>query len=209
MKTTGRGNVADGSKAKQGETAALITRHFTEGVHPFENVQWELRDAVIGKADNPVFEQRGIEFPADWSQNATNIVAQKYFRGKKDSPERERSVKQMIGRVADTITQWGRDGGYFPTEDEAEAFNHELTYLLVTQRMAFNSPVWFNCGHEDKPQCSACFILSVDDSMGDILNWITEEGLIFKGGSGSGVNLSRVRSSQEQLSKGGTASGPV
>ena len=209
MKTTGRGNVADGSKATKGEAAALIARHFTDGVHPFENVQWETRDAVIGKADNPVFEQRGLEFPADWSQNATNIVAQKYFRGKMNSPERERSVKQMIGRVADTITQWGRDGGYFLTEDEATSFNHELTYLLVTQRMAFNSPVWFNCGHEDKPQCSACFILSVDDSMGDILNWITEEGLIFKGGSGSGVNLSRVRSSKEQLSKGGTASGPV
>jgi ribonucleoside-diphosphate reductase alpha chain len=204
----GRGTVAEGSK-QGSETATLVRRHFTDGVHPFENVRWETRDAVIGNPDKPVFEQRGLEFPADWSQNATNIVAQKYFRGKMGSPERERSVKQMVGRVADTITRWGLEGGYFATQEEADTFNHELSYLLVTQRMAFNSPVWFNCGHEDKPQCSACFILSVDDSMGDILNWITEEGLIFKGGSGSGVNLSRVRSSAEQLSKGGTASGPV
>ena len=209
MKTTGRGDVAEGSKAKQSGASTLIERHFTEGVHPFEQVQWELRDAVIGNPKDPVFEQRGLEFPADWSQNATNIVAQKYFRGKMGSPERERSVKQMVGRVADTITRWGLEGGYFATEEEAETFNHELSYLLVTQRMAFNSPVWFNCGHEDKPQCSACFILSVDDSMDDILEWIREEGLIFKGGSGSGVNLSKIRSSAEQLSKGGHASGPV
>ena len=209
MKTTGRGNVAEGSKAKGTGAAALIERKFTDGTHPFENVQWELRDAVIGNPKDPVFEQRGLEFPADWSQNATNIVAQKYFRGKMGSPERESSVKQMVGRVANTITQWGLDGGYFLSDEEAEAFNHELTYLLVTQRMAFNSPVWFNCGHEDKPQCSACFILSVDDSMDDILEWIREEGLIFKGGSGSGVNLSKIRSSAEQLSKGGHASGPV
>jgi ribonucleoside-diphosphate reductase alpha chain len=209
MKTTGRNKVSEGAEMTNTEAAALITRHFTSGVHPFEQVQWELRDSVLGNPEKPVFEQRGVEFPADWSQNATNIVTQKYFRGKMGSPEREASVKTMIGRVADTITRWGREGGYFTTDEEAETFNHELSYLLVTQRMAFNSPVWFNCGHEDKPQCSACFILAVDDTMDDILNWIREEGLIFKGGSGSGVNLSRVRSSAEQLSKGGTASGPV
>jgi len=201
-------NAKNQGKAATG-AAVLIERHFTDGAHPFEHVQWEQRDAVLGNPAKPVFEQRGLEFPADWSQNATNIVAQKYFRGKMGSPERERSVKQMIGRVADTITGWGLEGGYFLNEEEATVFNHELSYLLVTQRMAFNSPVWFNCGHEDTPQCSACFILSVDDSMEDILSWIGEEGLIFKGGSGSGVNLSKIRSSAEQLSKGGHASGPV
>lgn len=208
MAVTGRKMDKDAAKAT-GTTRPLIRKHFTDGVHPFENVEWQTRDAILGNPEKPVFEQRGLEFPADWSQNATNIVAQKYFRGKMGSPEREYSVKQMIGRVANTITKWGLEGGYFVDETEAETFNHELTYLLVTQRMAFNSPVWFNCGHEDHPQCSACFILSVDDSMDDILEWIREEGLIFKGGSGSGVNLSRIRSSAEQLSKGGHASGPV
>ncbi len=183
----------------------LVRRYFTSGTHPFEQIEWEQRDAVIGT----VFEQRNIEFPKSWSQNATNIVAQKYFRGKMNSPERETSVKQVIGRVANTITQWGIDGGYFSTEDEATTFNHELSHLLVEQKMAFNSPVWFNVGHEEKPQCSACFILSVDDNMDSILGWITEEGNIFKGGSGAGINLSRIRSSYEQLTKGGHASGPV
>jgi ribonucleoside-diphosphate reductase alpha chain len=186
-------------------TTPLIKRYFTDGTHPFEQVSWERRDAVIGT----VFEQRDIEFPVTWSQNATNIVAQKYFRGKMNSPERETSVKQVIGRVANTITQWGIDGGYFASAEEATIFNHELTHLLVEQKMAFNSPVWFNVGHEEHPQCSACFILSVDDDMDSILGWITEEGTIFKGGSGSGINLSRIRSSYEQLSKGGYASGPV
>ncbi|MCW2925047.1 MAG: hypothetical protein JWM98_2451 [Thermoleophilia bacterium] len=210
MKKSGSNVVEPGNTTERGAgRAPLVARHFTDGAHPFENVRWELRDAVLGNPDKPVFEQRGIEFPADWSQNATNIVAQKYFRGKMNSPERERSVKTMVGRVADTITRWGREGGYFVSDEEAETFNHELSYLLVTQRMAFNSPVWFNCGHEDKPQCSACFILSVDDSMDDILEWIREEGLIFKGGSGSGVNLSKLRSSAEQLSKRVHASGPV
>lgn len=209
-KATTRGKaVAENSSTQGTDAGGLIGRYFTNGSHPFESIEWQVRDALIGKADEPVFEQRGVEFPSSWSQNATNIVAQKYFRGQMGTPEREHSVRQMIDRVANTITQWGRDGGYFQTEQEAQDFNHELAYLLVTQRMAFNSPVWFNCGHEAVPQCSACFILSVDDSMGDILNWITEEGLIFKGGSGSGVNLSRVRSSAESLSKGGTASGPV
>src|SRR5687768_8286425 len=133
------------------EVGLRVERRFTSpGVHPFDEVEWEIRDAVIGDPENPAFEQREVEFPKSWSQNATNIVAQKYFRGKLGSPERERSVKQMIARVADTITRWGVEGGYFATDEEAEAFNHELSFLLVTQRMAFNSPVWFNCGHEDR-----------------------------------------------------------
>jgi ribonucleoside-diphosphate reductase alpha chain len=209
MAVTGRKTEKDVDVKGANFARTLIRKHFTDGVHPFENVQWETREALIGKPDAPVFHQTGLEFPADWSQNATNIVAQKYFRGKMGTPEREYSVKQMIGRVANTITEWGIKDGYFASDEEAETFNHELSYLLVTQRMAFNSPVWFNCGHEEHPQCSACFILSVDDSMDDILEWIREEGLIFKGGSGSGVNLSKIRSSAEQLSKGGHASGPV
>ncbi len=187
----------------------LIGKYFTDGTHPFEKVNWDTRDAIIPGREGNVFEQLGVEFPESWSQNATNIVAQKYFRGKMGSPEREHSVKQMVGRVADTITGWGLEGGYFANDDEAETFRHELSHLLVEQKMAFNSPVWFNVGHEKKPQCSACFILSVDDSMDSILDWIREEGLIFKGGSGAGVNLSNIRSSAEQLSKGGHASGPV
>ncbi len=150
-----------------------------------------------------------MEFPAGWSMNATTIVAQKYFRGTLGTPERERSVKHMIDRVADTITGWGLKDGYFADGDSAETFNPELKHLLVNQMAAFNSPVWFNCGVDQVPQCSACFILSVDDTMGSILNWYVEEGTIFKGGSGSGVNLSKIRSSKERLKGGGTASGPV
>ena len=184
-------------------------RRFSEaGVHPFDAVEWQVRDARIPGRDRPGFEQLGVEFPASWSQTATNIVAQKYFRGPLDSPERERSVRQMIGRVADTIAEWGHADGYFDGA-EAEVFHAELTALLVTQRAAFNSPVWFNVGFEERPQCSACYILAVDDSMDSILNWISEEGRIFRGGSGAGVNLSRLRGASEQLSKGGYASGPV
>ncbi|MGI8479170.1 MAG: LAGLIDADG family homing endonuclease, partial [Gaiellaceae bacterium] len=150
-----------------------------------------------------------VEFPKFWSQTATNIVAQKYFRGRMSSPERESSVRQMIGRVVSTIGTWGRDGGYFADEEEAETFEAELKAILVNQLAAFNSPVWFNVGFEERPQCSACFILSIDDSMESILDWIRREGVIFRGGSGSGINLSKLRSSQEQLSKGGYASGPV
>ena len=156
-----------------------------------------------------VFDEKEVEFPKFWSQTATNIVAQKYFRGRMTSPERERSVKQMIGRVVDTISGWGRADGYFATEEEAETFEAELKAILVNQLASFNSPVWFNVGFEEKPQCSACFILSIDDSMDSILDWIRREGVIFRGGSGSGVNLSTLRSSKEQLSKGGYASGPV
>src|SRR5947209_6048821 len=187
-----------------------VRRYFTiPGRDPFEEVEWELRDAFIPGKDKPAFDQKGVEFPKFWSQTATNIVAQKYFRGRLGSPERESSVKQMIGRVVTTIAGWGRAGGYFATEEEAETFEAELKAILVNQLASFNSPVWFNVGFEEKPQCSACFILSVDDSMESILDWIRREGVIFRGGSGSGVNLSRLRSSQEQLSKGGYASGPV
>ena len=193
------------------ESAGLgVRRFFTiPGRDPFDEIEWETRDALIPGKDAPAFEQKDVEFPKFWSQTATNIVAQKYFRGRMSSPERERSVKQMIGRVVDTIGAWGREGNYFADEEEAETFEAELKALLVNQYVAFNSPVWFNVGFEEKPQCSACFILSIDDSMEDILDWIRREGIIFRGGSGSGVNLSKLRSSKEQLSKGGYASGPV
>ena len=188
-----------------------VQRRFTTpGVHPFDQVEWEQRDAVIGDPANPAFEQRGVEFPKTWSQNATNIVAQKYFRGSLDAPEREGSVKTMISRVAGRIAEWGREGGYFATDEDADAFEMELTYILLNQQAAFNSPVWFNVGWKlGAEQCSACFILSVEDTMESILDWNTQEGIIFKGGSGSGINLSRIRGSMEQLSKGGIASGPV
>jgi len=188
-------------------------RYFTkDGTHPFDEIEWERRDAVIPnfKEGGNAFEQRDVEFPSSWSQNATNIVAQKYFRGTLGTPQRETSVRQLVGRVVDTITGWGKQGGYFATERDAQIFAEELTYLLVNQRAAFNSPVWFNLGVPDMAaQCSACFILSVDDHMTSILNWYVEEGIIFKGGSGSGINLSTLRSSKERVTGGGTASGPV
>jgi len=190
-----------------------IKRLFTSpGVHPYDEVEWELRDARLTnwKDGSVAFEQLDVEFPKTWSVNATNIVAQKYFRGSLGTPGRETSLRQVIDRVADTITTWGIEGGYFVDDEEAEAFRDEMKYLLVTQRAAFNSPVWFNIGVDGVPQqASACFILSVDDTMNSILNWYREEGIIFKGGSGSGINLSRIRSSQELLEGGGTASGPV
>jgi ribonucleoside-diphosphate reductase alpha chain len=190
-----------------------LRRLFTSpGVHPYDEVVWERRDArIVNYKDGSVaFEQRGVEFPASWSMNATNIVAQKYFRGTLGTPQRESSLKQVIDRVVDTITRWGREGGYFADTEEEETFAAELRYILVTQRAAFNSPVWFNIGVPGVPQqASACFILSVDDTMDSILNWYREEGIIFKGGSGSGTNLSKIRSSVELLNGGGTASGPV
>jgi ribonucleoside-diphosphate reductase alpha chain len=190
-----------------------LRRLFTSpGVDPYDEVVWERRDARITnwKDGSVAFEQLGVEFPTTWSVNATNIVTQKYFRGTPGTAERESSLKQVVDRVVDTIARWGREGGYFADEAEAEAFESELKYILITQRAAFNSPVWFNIGVDGVPQqASACFILSVDDKMDSILNWYREEGVIFKGGSGSGVNLSRIRSSVEPLDGGGTASGPV
>jgi ribonucleoside-diphosphate reductase alpha chain len=214
-------------------------RHFTKpGVHPFDEVEWETRTAAIqNEKGQTIFEQRNVEIPKDWSQTATNIVASKYFHGKLGSPERETSVKQLIGRVADTIAQWGIEGGYFKTEDDAKTFHDELTHLLVRQKAAFNSPVWFNCGLWHKyrrssqgggwywdpatggikketeayrhPQCSACFINSVQDNLESILSLAKTEGMLFKWGSGTGTNLSPLRSSMESLSGGGMASGPL
>jgi ribonucleoside-diphosphate reductase alpha chain len=190
--------------------ALEIKRFFTTpGTHPFDAVEWELRDARIGHGDRVAFEQENVEFPKSWSQNATNIVAQKYFRGQLGNPAREHSVKQMISRVAGTIAGWGSQRGYFASAEDAETFEHELTHILLHQMAAFNSPVWFNVGFEEHPQCSACFILSVEDTMESILDWNTKEGNIFRGGSGSGINLSKIRGSMEPLAKGGTASGPV
>src|SRR4051795_399963 len=193
------------TRERRAGEALRVRRLFTRpGAHPFDELEWELRTAAVGS-----FRQEDVEFPKSWSQNATNIVAQKYFRGQLDSPTRERSVKQMVGRVAGTIADWGRERGYFASEEDGDAFEAELTYILVNQVAAFNSPVWFNVGFEESPQCSACFILSVEDSMESILGWNTKEGNIFRGGSGSGINLSNIRGSKEPLSKGGTASGPV
>jgi ribonucleoside-diphosphate reductase alpha chain len=192
-------------------TLFTVERFFTrDGAHPFDDITWEYRTAAIAdETGNAFFEQKDVEIPATWSQTATNVVVSKYFRGPLGTDRREKSVRQMIARVADTIAGWGRKDGYFLTDDEAETFRIELTHLLVHQKMAFNSPVWFNVGVEEKPQCSACFILSVEDTMESILDWCKTEGMIFKGGSGSGINLSAIRSSKEQLSAGGQASGPI
>ncbi len=183
----------------------------TEGVHPYDEVTWERRDVVMTNwRDGSVnFEQRGVEFPDFWSVNATNIVTSKYFRGAVGQPQRESSLRQLIDRVVSTYVAAGRQHGYFATDADAEIFEHELTSMLLHQVFSFNSPVWFNVGTSSPQQVSACFILSVDDTMDSILNWYREEGLIFKGGSGAGLNLSRIRSSKELLSSGGTASGPV
>ena len=188
-----------------------VRRYFTgPGVNPYDEIEWELRSATIQNENGKtVFEQNNVEVPKAWSQMATNVVASKYFRGPLGTPQRERTARQLISRVVDTITGWGRNDGYFASADDAQAFSDELTHILVHQRACFNSPVWFNCGIEERPQCSACFILSVDDSMESILDWYRKEGVIFKGGSGSGVNLSNIRSSKEQLAGGGAASGPV
>ncbi|HEX4209043.1 MAG TPA: vitamin B12-dependent ribonucleotide reductase [Candidatus Binataceae bacterium] len=188
-----------------------VERYFTRaGVDPMAEVEWELRSALIsGEDGRVVFEQRDVEVPRGWSQTATNVVVSKYFRGPLGSPRRETSVRQLITRVVDTITAWGARQYYFAADADRESFKAELTYLLLHQRAAFNSPVYFNVGIESKPQCSACFILKVEDSMESILGWYRNEGMIFKGGSGSGVNLSALRSCREKLSAGGTASGPL
>lgn len=198
----------------QSVSALSVARYFTQaGVHPYDMMEWVKRDSKIvnpgtGKV---VFEQNDVEFPTFWSQNAINIVTQKYFYGTPGTPQREKSLRELIDRVANTITRHGFENGYFTSEEEADTFNAELKYILVTQRAAFNSPVWFNIGTPDRSQqASACFILKVDDTMDSILNWYREEGLIFKGGSGAGLNISSIRSSYEKLSaSGGTASGPL
>jgi ribonucleoside-diphosphate reductase alpha chain len=188
-----------------------FARRFTEeGVDPFDAVEWETRDAVIAdEKGGVVFEQKGVEVPKAWSQTATNVVVSKYFRGQLGRPERETSVRQLIGRVAETLGRWGREGGYFAAEDDALAFEAELTHILLHQMACFNSPVWFNVGIEEQPQCSACFINSVEDTMASILELAKTEGMLFKYGSGTGSNLSSLRSSRENLAGGGTASGPV
>jgi ribonucleoside-diphosphate reductase alpha chain len=188
-----------------------FTRFFTEaGVDPFDEIEWEIRAAAIGnERGEMVFEQRDVEIPKLWSQQATNIVVSKYFRGQIGTPERERSVRQLIGRVVDTITEWGRTNKYFASDDDLQAFSDDLKHILVYQKAAFNSPVWFNCGFEKAPQCSACFINSVSDTMDSILTLARTEGMLFKFGSGTGTNLSPIRSSKELLAGGGTASGPV
>ena len=205
------------NRGRPGEQPVLgvgltIERVFsTEGVHPYDEVTWQSRDVVQTnwKTGEVVFEQRGVEFPDFWSVNASTIVTNKYFRGALGTPRREASLKTLIDRVVRRYVRAGRDNGYFATDRDAEIFGEELTWLLLHQYFSFNSPVWFNVGTHSPQQVSACFILSVDDSMESILNWYKEEGFIFKGGSGAGLNLSRIRSSKELLSSGGTASGPV
>ncbi len=200
-----------GAVGNKGKGLTLERVFSTEGTHPYDAITWERRDVVQQnwKTGDTVFEQRGVEFPDFWSVNASTIVTTKYFRGAVGTDVREWSLKQLIDRVVKTYTKAGADHGYFATEADTEVFEHELTWLLVNQYFSFNSPVWFNVGTPSPQQVSACFILSVDDSMDSILNWYKEEGFIFKGGSGAGLNLSRIRSSKELLSSGGTASGPV
>ncbi|SFW90110.1 vitamin B12-dependent ribonucleotide reductase [Amycolatopsis australiensis] len=210
--TVGTGAGAAAGKKSKAAGGLSVRRVFTtEGQHPYDQVTWEQRDVVMTNwRDGTVnFEQRGVEFPEFWSVNATNIVTSKYFRGAVGSPQRERSLKQLIDRVVKTYVKAARDHGYFATPQDLEIFEHELTWMLLHQVFSFNSPVWFNVGTPSKQQVSACFILAVDDTMESILNWYREEGLIFKGGSGAGLNLSRIRSSKELLTSGGTASGPV
>ncbi|MEW5978355.1 MAG: vitamin B12-dependent ribonucleotide reductase [Acidobacteriota bacterium] len=186
-------------------------RFFTKpAIHPFDQIKWDRRKAVItNEKGEVIFEQPDVEVPATWSMMATNVVVSKYFRRSRDGKGRETSVRQLIGRVVDTVSRWGREGGYFASPEEADTFEAELCHLLVEQKASFNSPVWFNCGIEAKPQCSACFINSVEDRMESILELAKTEGMLFKWGSGTGTNLSVIRSSKELLSSGGQASGPV
>src|ERR1043166_5552876 len=203
---------ADKPRAKKAAAPGLkFQRFFTEaGVDPFDEIEWELRSAVIGsQGGEVVFEQRDVEIPKFWSQQATNIVVSKYFRGQIGTPEREKNVKQLIGRVVDTITGWAKKQKNFASGEDLQVFSDDLKHLLVYQKAAFNSPVWFNVGFEKAPQCSACFINSVQDTMESILGLAKTEGMLFKFGSGTGSNLSNIRSSKELLAGGGTASGPV
>ena len=212
MTETVDGTTAPTRRKGRGAGLTIERVYTTEGVHPYDGVTWERRDVVQTnwKTGETVFEQRGVEFPDFWSVNASTIVTTKYFRGALGTDQRETSLKQLLDRVVLTYTKAGKEHGYFATDADAEVFEHELTHMLVHQVFSFNSPVWFNVGTSSPQQVSACFILAVDDSMDSILNWYREEGLIFKGGSGAGLNLSRIRSSKELLrSSGGTASGPV
>ena len=205
---TGRKN---GRQTRPPEGGLRFTRKYTRtGVDPYDELTWETRtSSITNERGETVFEQKGVEVPTTWSMTATNVVVSKYFRGHVGQPGREKSIKDLISRVADTIAGWGDKDGYFAGDEDREVFHSELKHLLVTQKMAFNSPVWFNVGAHEKPQCSACFINSVDDTMGSILDLAKTEGMLFKFGSGTGSNLSKIRSSQEKLQGGGTASGPV
>ena len=207
----GHSGTENGPERHKSQAGLTMPRYFTRaGANPYDGVQWEERHALIGGEDgHVVFEQSGVEFPQFWSQMATNVVASKYFRGALGTPQREYSVRQMIGRIVQTIATWGQRGGYFATDDDVSVFADELTHLLLHQKASFNSPVWFNCGVEERPQCSACFINSVDDTMESILTLAKTEGMLFKWGSGTGTNLSPIRSSRERLAGGGEASGPV
>ena len=198
------------SAAADGQGLVIHRRHTRAGLHPFDAIEWELRSAAItSDTGEVVFKQDDVEVPAFWSQMATNVVVSKYFKGAVGTPQRESSVRQLVGRVADTIARWGRECGYFADDESADAFHAELTHLLLLQKMAFNSPVWFNVGIEPRPQASACFINSVTDSMGSIMELARAEAMLFKYGSGTGTNLSPLRGSKERLSTGGVASGPV
>ena len=201
-----------GATSKKLGAGLRIPRHFTKkGSSPFAEVEWERRVATItNERGEVIFEQKDVEVPEGWSQLATNVVVSKYFRGHLGTPERESSVKQLIGRVVCRICEWGDESGYFATESDRESYRDELTFLLVHQKMAFNSPVWFNLGVKGTPQqASACFINSVDDTMESIMDLAKTEAMLFKGGSGTGSNLSQIRSSKEPLAGGGVASGPV
>jgi len=199
-----------GAAATPSKALHFARRFTTKGISPYEAIEWDVRDAIIADENgDAIFEQRNVEVPRSWSQMATNIVASKYFHGTLDTGEREHSARQLIGRVVDTMARWGREGNYFADAESAETFRDELAFLLLNQHASFNSPVWFNCGIETKPQCSACFINSVDDTMESILGLAKTEGMLFKWGSGTGSNLSTIRSSKERLSGGGIASGPV
>ncbi len=210
-KITERANNGATPGLEQAGRGLRLERYFTRpGADPFDDLEWDSRSAVIaGEDGRVVFEQRDVEVPRGWSQTATNVVVSKYFRGPLGTPQRERSVRQLVSRVVDTVAGWGDAQGYFADSAARETFRAELAHLLLTQKASFNSPVYFNVGIEPKPQCSACFILKVDDNMDSILSWYRNEGMIFKGGSGSGVNLSALRSCREKLSSGGTASGPL
>ena len=203
--------MAGGSGSVETEKGLKFQRFFTtEGISPYDALEWERRTASIAsESGGVIFEQHDVEVPKDWSQTATNIVASKYFHGQQSSPQRESSVRMLISRVTTTMRKWGLEGGYFQAETDADCFHDELSHLLLNQMVAFNSPVWFNCGVEEKPQCSACFINSVEDTMSSILSLAKTEAMLFKWGSGTGSNLSPIRSSIEQLSGGGIASGPV